>query len=436
MDPETFSTQCLKMAVERKDDEHQAPGRLLDNLVLFGRLLRGLGFDVSSSRMISIVKALEFINIAHKADFYHTLSCLLVRRQEEILLFDQAFALFWKRPGHSRIALSFPQNDNTAPRKRPTAELKTKNLDAPNVSSENLVEEDQGELESMSTKTYSQNELLRHKDFAEMDAGETDEVVRRLGELIWQLGARKTRRKQAGWGPILDFRKSFRGSLRYGGELLVWSRKKPKLKPRSLVILADISGSMEQYTRMLLHFAYLVTGEGDRSVEAFVFSTSLTRITRQLRNRNVDAAMQDVGKGVPDWSGGTRIGEAVKSFNYDWARRLLTRGAVVLLISDGWDRGDPDLLRREMSRLQRSCHRLIWLNPLLGSPQYEPLTRGMQAALPFVDDFMPIHNLSSLEELTRHLARIDERPSSRSLGKIPSPTDSASPLSRMVKKDA
>jgi uncharacterized protein with von Willebrand factor type A (vWA) domain len=436
MDPETFSTQSTKMAVETTNDEHQASGRLLDNLVLFGRLLRELGFDISSSRMISIVKALEFVNIANKDDFYHTLSCLLIRRQEEILLFYQAFALFWTRPGQTRFALSFPQNDSSAPRERSSTTLETKRSAAANVSSENAAEEDQGDLESMATKTYSQNELLRQKDFAEMDAEDMGEVLRRLGELIWRLGFRKTRRKQAGWGPTLDFRRSFRGSLRYGGELLVWSRKKPKLKPRSLVILADISGSMEQYTRMLLHFAYMVTGEGDRSVEAFVFSTRLTRITRQLRNRNVDDAMRDVGKGVPDWSGGTKIGEAVKSFNYLWARRLLTRGAVVLLISDGWDRGDPDLLRREMARLQRSCHRLIWLNPLLGSSQYEPLTRGMQAALPYVDDFMPIHNLASLEELTQHLARIDERPSSRSLRRAPRLAASVGTVSRMVKEDA
>lgn len=433
---ETFSTQSTKMVVETKNDEHQAAGRLLDNLVLFGRLLRELGFDISSSRTISIVKALDFVDIARKDDFYHTLSCLLVRRQEEILLFDQAFALFWKRPGQTRFALSFPKNDNSALREKSSTTLKSESSAAANISSENAVDEDQGDLESMATKTYSQNELLRHKDFSEMDAGEMGDVVRRLSELIWRLGFRKTRRKQAGWGPTIDFRRSFRGSLRYGGELLVWSRKKPKLKPRSLVILADISGSMEQYTRMLLHFAYLVTGEGDGSVEAFVFSTRLTRITRQLRNRNANGAMRDVGKGVSDWSGGTRIGEAVKNFNYLWARRLLTRGAVVILISDGWDRGDPELLRREMARLQRSCHRLIWLNPLLGSPQYEPLTRGMQAALPFVDDFMPIHNLASLEELMQHLARIDERPSYLSLRRAPSPAASPSTVSQKVIEDA
>jgi uncharacterized protein with von Willebrand factor type A (vWA) domain len=170
---------------------------------------------------------------------------------------------------------------------------------------------------------------------------------------------------------------------------------------------------MERYTRLLLHFIYSLTAGLDQPVESFVFGTRLTRITRQLHERNVDQALREVTRAVPDWSGGTRIGEALKSFNFDWGRRVLGRGAVVLLISDGWDRGDVDLLRVEMARLQRSCHRLIWLNPLLGSPDYEPLTRGMQAALPYVDDFLPVHNLASLEDLARRLSDLDQRPLAR-----------------------
>jgi uncharacterized protein with von Willebrand factor type A (vWA) domain len=180
-----------------------------------------------------------------------------------------------------------------------------------------------------------------------------------------------------------------------------------------LIIIADISGSMERYTRLLLHFIYSLTTGLDQPVESFVFSTRLTRITRQLRDRNVDRALREVSAAVPDWSGGTRIGEALKAFNFDWGRRVLGQGAVVLLISDGWDRGDADLLRTEMARLQRTCRRLIWLNPLLGSPQYEPLTRGMQAALPYLDDFLPVHNLASLEDLARRLSALDQRPPAR-----------------------
>jgi uncharacterized protein with von Willebrand factor type A (vWA) domain len=230
-----------------------------------------------------------------------------------------------------------------------------------------------------------------------------------IAALVWQLGERKTRRGEPGRSRLLDLRRTIRRSLKTGGEVLDWARRAPKRKPRPLVILADISGSMERYTRLLLHFIYSVTAGLDQPVEAFVFSTRLTRITRELRGRDVDRALREVSRAVSDWSGGTRIGAALKAFNFEWGRRVLGRGAIVLLISDGWDRGDVDLLKREMARLQRSCHRLIWLNPLLGSPAYEPLTRGMQAALPYIDDFLPVHNLASLEDLAERLTELRER---------------------------
>ena len=198
-----------------------------------------------------------------------------------------------------------------------------------------------------------------------------------------------------------------RRSLAYGGEMLDIAHRQRKTKPRPLALICDVSGSMERYTRMLLHFLHTVAVSGQQ-LEAFLFATRLTRITRHLSHRGVDHAVAEVARAVPDWAGGTRIGEAIKSFNYQWARRVLRGGAVVLVISDGWDRGEPELLSREMARLQRSCHRLIWLNPLLGSPDYQPLTRGMQAALPHVDDFLPAHNLHSLQELARHLNRLSE----------------------------
>lgn len=189
--------------------------------------------------------------------------------------------------------------------------------------------------------------------------------------------------------------------------MLTFARREPRKKPRPLVVIADISGSMERYTRLLLHFIYSLTQGLRQRVEAFAFGTRLTRLSRHMRHRDVARALAGVSHAVSDWSGGTRIGESLRTFNYDWARRVLGGGAVVLLISDGWDRGDPELLAKEVDRLRRSCHRLIWLNPLLGSPEYEPLTRGMVAALPYVNDFLPVHNLESLEELARHLERLD-----------------------------
>jgi uncharacterized protein with von Willebrand factor type A (vWA) domain len=230
-----------------------------------------------------------------------------------------------------------------------------------------------------------------------------------MADLTWELGRRWTRRQKPGRGPTFDMRRSLRHNLRYGGEMIEWPTRKKKHKPRPLIVIADISGSMERYTRLLLHFIYGLSEGMNEVVEAFVFSTRLTRITRHLRNKDIDKAMHQISRAVPDWSGGTRIGEAFKRFNFDWARRVLGRGAVVLIISDGWDRGEPELLGEEIARLQRSCYRLIWLNPLLGSPRYEPLTRGIQAALPYIDDFLPVHNLASLEELAELLAKVPSR---------------------------
>ena len=197
-------------------------------------------------------------------------------------------------------------------------------------------------------------------------------------------------------------RATLRQSLRHQGELLTLRRRGPKRKPRPVVVLCDISGSMEPYARMLLHFMHAVAERMDR-VESFVFGTRLTRITRALERRDIDAALADVSADVNDWAGGTRIGEAIKAFKYDWLRRTLRSGGVVLVISDGCDRGDTTLLEREMARLHRNCHRLLWLNPLLRYDGYEPLTQGMQAALPHIDDFLPVHNLESLEQLGQTL---------------------------------
>ena len=257
-------------------------------------------------------------------------------------------------------------------------------------------------------RSFSAREVLRQRDFADYTPAEVTAARSLMSELEWDLGRRRTRRSTWGDGRDVDLRRTMRRSLSYGGEMLDIAHRKRKTKPRPLVLICDVSGSMERYTRMLLHFVHTVAVSGQQ-LEAFLFATRLTRITRHLEHRGVDRAVSEVARVVPDWAGGTRIGDAIKAFNYRWARRVLRGGAVVLVISDGWDRGEPELLSREMARLQRSCHRLIWLNPLLGSPGYEPLTRGMQAALPYIDDFLPAHNLHSLQELATHLNRLTAR---------------------------
>jgi hypothetical protein len=262
--------------------------------------------------------------------------------------------------------------------------------------------------DAVAPMSYSSREASRVKDFADLSEKELEEAKAMIAGLTWDLGTRRTRRWVPGPGPVLDFRKVLRRNLRHGGEPLALPKRERASRRRPLVLLCDVSGSMERYARMLLHFMHGVTGDLDQ-VEAFVFATRLTRITRELALRGPRRSLPTIPRRVPDWAGGTRIGDALRTFNVQWARRVMGRGPVVLLISDGWDRGDPGLLTREMSRLRRSCHRLIWLNPLLGSADYQPLTRGMQAALPFVDDFLPAHNLDSLEALADHLKRLPDR---------------------------
>lgn len=382
---------------------------LLHNLILFGRVLRGLGLEVTPGRMIDILPALELINPTSKTDFYHTLRSFLVKRQADIALFDQAFELFWKRPVGDGFDLTLQQllafHPAEEPQKQPLLVMPP--ALEPETPAADPAEEDEPVEVIELTQTYSQQEVLRHKDFGEMTPHELQQVRFLMAKLVWQLGQRRTRRLRPGGNQQIDLRRTIRQGLRYGGEWLSWPARTAVYKPRPLIVLADISGSMERYTRLLLTFLYSLKHSLHQPVEFFVFSTRLTRITHQLHHKNIELALQEVAQTVHDWSGGTRIGDAVKQFNFEWSRRVLRGGAVVLLISDGWDRGDPALLSREMARLGRLCHRLVWLNPLLGSAEYEPLTRGMQAALPHLDDFLPVHNLASLEDLAHHLQKLN-----------------------------
>lgn len=254
--------------------------------------------------------------------------------------------------------------------------------------------------------THSRDDALRQKDFAELTDEELDQARSLLTKLRWDLGLRRTRRWKTGDGPSLDGRRLLRANLRYGGDPRELPERHRTRRRRPLVLICDVSGSMERYSRMLMHFLYCMTGNL-RQVEVFVFATRLTRVTRSLTvNDGPDlgrTTVPRVARRIADFGGGTRIGDVLREFNVRWARRVLGHGAVVLMISDGWDRGDPAVLEREMARLHRMSHRLVWLNPLLGSPDYLPVTRGITAALPHIDDFLPVHNLESLAQLAEHL---------------------------------
>ncbi|MFQ5855536.1 MAG: VWA domain-containing protein [Anaerolineae bacterium] len=380
-------------------------GHLLRNMVLFGRLLRALGLDVTPTQIIDLAEGLKYIDLRRRPDFKNTARTVLVNRWEHIETFDRAFDLFWQARETGELAqLDLGQLLQMKPQAQEEKELFPTQGDDEGQGPEG--ESEEPAIEEI--YTYSAYEVLRHKDFSELTPDEIEEVRHLMQEMAWELEQRRTRRKtRSRHGAYLDMRRIFRQNLRYGGEplQLAWRRRKHKRRP--LVVICDISGSMERYSRILLQFIYVISN-GLEKVEAFVFSTRLTRITRYLRERDIDAALDQVTDAVQDWAGGTRIGEALKTFNFEWDRRVLGQGAIALIISDGWDRGDIDLLEREMSRLQLSCHRLIWLNPLLGSVNYEPLTRGIQAALPYVDDFLSVHNLASLEQLGDLLERLSE----------------------------
>jgi len=357
---------------------------------------------------MDLVSALNHIEIGKKSDFFYAARTLLVHEREDLPLFDEAFELFWRKPAErwdlrqwqgptrrrkpSVPVVTHPPLKEAAPQTNDPASTSTEPMTVIEI-----------------TRTYSDREILRHKNFAEMNPEESEAVKQMMSHLLWKVSERRTRRHRPGQGNLIDLRRTLRRSLRSEGEVFSWAYREQKSKPRPLVVIADISGSMERYTRLLLHFIYGMKAALSQPVEAFVFSTRLTRITRPLQIRDLDLALKNVAELVNDWAGGTRIGESLKMFNFEWGRRVLGRGAVVLIISDGWDRGDVDLLKREMARLKRNCHRLIWLNPLLGAPDYEPLTRGIQAALPNMDNFLPVHNLASLEDLADRLSDLDRR---------------------------
>jgi len=389
---------------------HQDNGHILHNLMMFGETLRKIGLDVGSGNMLDLVRALEYTPISHKQDFQQAARSILVHRKQDIALFNEAFQVFWRRPATGQTTRDLRSLGEQRRYRNPQVAPPRGGDDGNGAATEGD-DDDAGDRVDL-TRTYSAREVLRQKDFSDFNGLEISEAKRMMSDLSWDLGNRRTRRTAPGNGSWIDLRRTLRQNLKYGGELLELPRRERKDKPRHLILICDVSGSMERYTRMLLHFIHSVA-KGQRQVEAFLFATQLTRITRYLNYRSIDQAVTEVSRAVPDWAGGTRIGQALKTFNFQWLRRVRCSGAVVLVISDGWDRGEPELLSQEISRLQRSCHRLIWLNPLLGSADYQPLTRGIQAARPYIDDFLPVNNLNSLDALAQHLSNLNPQ---RSLG--------------------
>jgi uncharacterized protein len=370
-----------------------APFPIVGNLLRFGRALRRTGIDVHPGRLLDVIDALGHVNVAVRDEVYYTCRALLVHRHEQLATFDRAFEAFWRGTKGNDL---HPRREEMRAAEIETFALQELGDDIIGGDANDAAPTEEG------LPTWSDLGVLATKDFAAFTAGELAEAAAVLATLVWSPGERRTRRWIRGPGTRLDLRRAIGESLRTDGDVVALSWRMRRVRTRPLVLLCDISRSMERYSRMLLHFAHAVMTRYHR-VEAFVFSTELTRITRQLRIHRPDAALAAVSHAVPDWSGGTRIGGAIKEFHQRWGRRALTGGPVVLLISDGWDCGDPAELAAQIARLHRSSHRLIWLSPLLGTADYAPLTRGLQAALPLVDDFLPARTLTNLADLAVHL---------------------------------
>ncbi len=378
----------------------------LENLLLFTNLLRQAGFAISPQQNVELAQALTLVDIGSREQVHHAARCLLVTRREQMNLFDAIFNQFWRNPGHGR----------TQPQKAPIAPRHKRQNQQFNIVTYMAYKAQQADQEVEvvdKSESYSHAELLQQKLFSEMSPEELQTIKRLIQEMRWQAIQRQTRRRVPDKnGNTLRLRQVMRTAVRTGGVPLQLSWQSRKIKQRPLVLIADVSGSMEKYGRLLLQFFYSVSHSFGQ-VECFVFGTRLTRITHQLKLKNIDRAVDEAAGDVVDWSGGTRIGESLRTFNRQWGRRVLRRGAVVLIVSDGWERGDVSVLRQEMRYLQARSHRLIWLNPLLGRAGYQPLVEGMAAALPHIDDFLPVHNLQSLTKLSHHLGKLGQHRSVR-----------------------
>jgi len=383
-----------------------AQGRLPENVMHFARLLRAAGLRVGSDRVIDCVRALEIAGQREfplrREDWYWTMSAVLLSRQEQRPIFDQAFRLFWRDPklAERMMSLMLPQAYGRAG--KPEQQQSQRLTDALFSQKEEAPETEKLELEAR--LTFSSREVLSRMDFDTMSAAELVEAKRMLSQLRLPLPVIRTRRKKvARNGKTIDLRATLRESMREGGGMIPLVRSAPVELHPPLVVLCDISGSMNPYSRMFLHFLHAITNDRDR-VAVFVFGTRLTNITRQLRHRDVDVAMQRVADAIKDWSGGTRIGHSLREFNFKWGRRVLGQNACVLLVSDGLDREAGEGLGDEMERLAKSCRYLVWLNPLLRYDKFEARPAGVRAMLPHVDLFLPVHNLDSLLDLAKALS--------------------------------
>ncbi|WP_299826980.1 VWA domain-containing protein [uncultured Roseobacter sp.] len=394
--------------------------KLAGNITHFARALRRAGVPIGPGRVIDAIRAVEAAGFTEKRDFYWTLHACFVNRPEHRLVFAQIFRLYWRDPRYLEHMMSYMipavrgvQEDRKAQSaEKRAAEALLDGAEAPDFGEDAPENEDTTEIEIDASLTMSSQERLRSLDFEQMSTAEMAAAKRMLARLNLPVRPILSRRAKASLtGRRVDAARTLRASMRQGGDLHKIALKEPRPRWPNLVVLCDISGSMSQYSRVVLHFLHAVAnakGAGWAKVHAFTFGTRLTNITRHLRQRDVDAALAAAGAEALDWEGGTRIGDCLNCFNRDWSRRVMGQGAVVLLITDGLDRDDPAALTRQMERLHLSARRLIWLNPLLRWEGFAPKAQGIRAMLPHVDSFRAGHSIASLEDLATSLSRPDD----------------------------
>jgi len=378
----------------------------LPNLLAFGRALKQLGVKVSLSQVIDASRSVEFVDIADKADFRALLRSNLISQKEDFPVFDMLFDHFWREQSYERVPMETVEIQGTPTESGAQEGGDEEGLEeavAEAVAAENIPLEN---LDEFSVPTYSPQELLNRKDFSEMGVEESRAIARAILLIATKIATQISRRKKLGRkGNVVDPRWTMRKNMKYGGEIIDLVNRKRRIKKTRVVLLCDVSGSMDCYSRFLIQFMYGLQNEL-WGVETFVFSTSLSRITHLIRTKDIANALEKISGSILGWSGGTNIGRSLHTFNRNFAPSMVTHRTVVVVISDGWDRGDVSLLEREMQDLKRRCKKIIWLNPLLASENYEPLCKGMQAALPYLDLFLSVHNVNSLITLGRTLQKM------------------------------
>jgi len=391
--------------------------RLLHEAVGFGRALRAAGLAVDLGAAVDYAHALPLVDMGEREQVRAAGEAVFVRRRDDRPIYDAVFERWWRQRGRRQGDFAAPppprpsddqdldgessgQAEPSAGDQRVDSSPDQQGIPIPSAGDDDS--DDDAEIEGVvvAPDAYSRGEMLRHREFDRMTPSELRDAERLVDALIPRLEQRRTRRYELhSHGRRLAPRAMFRQNLGTGGQLLKWVWRRPVKEPRSLVVLCDISGSMERHSRLLLRFVQALSASSEVRAESFVFGTRLTRVTRMLRDRDRDRALARVADSVNDWAGGTRIGESFRTFNQKWARRSLRSSGVVIVVSDGWDRGDPAIVAAETARLRRNCHRLVWLNPLAGTPGYQPLAGGMRAAYPYIDDFLPAGTVASLERL-------------------------------------